>query len=58
LPDAKGFEIFQATLPANRVIAALKELVEAELIEYYDPEYNKSGFSQKIYKVLNERQRR
>jgi ABC-type dipeptide/oligopeptide/nickel transport system permease subunit len=26
LPDATGFMIFQATLPANRVIAALKEI--------------------------------
>jgi hypothetical protein len=29
LPDAKGFEIYQATLPTNRVIAALKEISPA-----------------------------
>ena len=27
LPEAKGSEIFRALLPANRVIAALKEII-------------------------------
>jgi hypothetical protein len=32
--------------------------VEMELIKYYDPEYNRLGFSRQIIKVENERQRR
>jgi predicted GIY-YIG superfamily endonuclease len=32
--------------------------VEIELIEYYDPEYNATGFSRRFKKPLNERQRR